>query len=108
MFKKFFYSQNTRQTDDTASGPNRLKYLSLLNLFKQTYREWILVERDKIKESETPADLLRAYNSAVTTEFDKLKSQEPQKYQDLQDLLHDLKEQAKLSFVDQTEGVQAA
>lgn len=64
------------------------------------------MERDRIKASQP--DLLRAYNTAVATEFDKLKMNEPEKLKELQDLMDDLKQQAKLSFVEQTESVQAA
>lgn len=84
IFKKFFYSQNTCSTDDTPPAPDRFKYVSLLGLFKQRYRQRILTEGNRIRESDVAPDPLDVYNLAVTVEFDKLKSNEPAKFQELQ------------------------
>lgn len=67
-----------------------------------------MAERDRIKADSQGANLLCAYNVAVSTKLDKLKREEPLEFQKLQDTLSELKEQAKLGFIDQTESVQAA
>jgi hypothetical protein len=83
------------------------KHVSVLSLFKQRYANRILDTRNRLEPSTEPAKQMRAYNRAVQIELDRLREEEYETYEELQNTVNQLRSTADIPFERQAPEVQS-
>jgi hypothetical protein len=104
--KQLLYNGASRKKGEPKLRHPINRFINIHTLFKQRYTDRIVERRDALLTTNPELKKFHAYNEAVRIEFQALKDDFPEEYEQLEQSLLLMRDSAAKEFSDQTPDVQ--